>query len=239
MKKIIYISWTVLLVILLLVWVLLVQKRNQSPDLSNVFTANTVDSLLGEHESLLMLTIGYGECGMCDILLGSDMYLNTPFVKYHIDVTKNDNNKLLSQALYITGFPTTVVMDRELDLRGIISGMAKWREQMDSICHLNHPMYGISVENIPQDSLPEMLSFSLKALFSYWKHDMDKTEYYAQSSLAKGSYFFNNYLLYRVAIEKENFRKANEYRQSALRHSKHVNAVLYENLIQELTPQTP
>lgn len=79
-----------------------------------------------------------------------------------------------------------------------------------------------------------MLTYSFQALLNYWKEDYVGMKTKARTSLDKGSYFFNNYLMY-LYYKNENKRDSVLwYKKRALRQSGQVNSFIYCDLIEKL-----
>lgn len=247
MKKIWIILWSVTLVAIL---IFLVRqsfvKRVDSPlkysvhegSDSTVFSKPTLDSLLGYH-NYVILTIGSTECDMCKILKPRLIADSLHTSHYSIEVEKHKDNQLIAQALRVRGFPTSYVIDQNYNVLGVIRGLAHFEERLSDIINQHDAVYVDTIPNVDvQNTLP-MLSHAFKSLLAY--HNSDKQEMYAQahSSLSRGSYFFNNYLLYSYHSNLNNQDSAGYYRNKALTYAQDVDVKIYESLIEEFDPRNP
>lgn len=214
------------------------ENFNISRKTGEEFNLQMLDSLLKIDGEIMMLTIGTNGCDMCDILQQDDYYRMLNVGKLFIYMEDHPKNKLLAQILHPRAVPATYVIDKEYNLKGSIMGLANFQALLDSILHLKEEVFYIKpgdFEGVSNNSVPAMLSYSLKSLLAYWNHDTKSMKHNAQQSLKRGSYFFNNYLLYIAHKEENSIDSMRFYKKSALKYSTHgANPYLYEDLIVEL-----
>ena len=186
-----------------------------------------------------LLTIGYGDCDLCKALIEGDYYKGLPYSKSYIDMTLSDTNRFLSQALYTKSFPTTYIIGPNLEILGNVEGTYSFNYKSEDILFKHKPYSDIEIHGVEQDSVLPMMGLSLRALASLWNNQAEEMKTYAELSLKKGSYFFNNYLLYSFYRDKNRQDSASIYRRTALRYNQHVNVYIYENLIDSLQNNQP
>lgn len=233
MKKKIYSIWFILLILIFIglgakLW------ENHKINKCENFTLQLIDSLLMNQNNISIITLGYGDCEICDELLNKDFYKDLNEPKCYLDITKSSNNRLLSQALYAKGFPTTYVINNQYEILGAIRGVYAFRTLLDSVLYLQQSICDVSIHNIDKDMTLAMLSDSFQALLNYWKGDFAGMKTKTLRSFEKGSYFFNNYLMYLVYKEENKTDSVVLYKERAFREGKHVNSFIYSDLIEEL-----
>ena len=244
MKKRLYIIWSCILVAGFVIWGIAYLQSNRAKQPENkVFFLpvpnylNAVDLLSDLQqisEDTVLLTIGYGDCHLCQELVESEYYGGLDYPKKYMDITLNDTNRIVGQALYAKSFPTTYIIAPNLEVLGNIEGTYSFPYKSEGILSYHHPCSDIEIHGVGQDSVLSLMSCSLRALASLWDNRLEDMRTYALHSLEKGSYFFNNYLLYhyyRIHFQRDS---AFFYRRKALRHNHHVNTYIYENLIDSL-----
>lgn len=153
-----------------------------------------------------------------------------------MDIQNDSIGKLFGQALWNTNFPTVYAITRNYDILGIMQGN-QFYEQADSILHFNKKFENIHMEeyyNIEKDSILPLLSFSLKATRCYVLKDFQRAKVFARQSIEKGSFFFNNYLLYKIYLQENNLDSARHYKEILLNQNCDVNHYVYPDLIEEL-----
>lgn len=233
MRRIFYIIWFVLLVLIFLALGVKCWRNQKLNEYVNI-TVQAIDSLFVNQNGIGLVTLGYGDCQICDELLDRDFYKDLNEPKCYLDITRSLNNRFLSQALYAKGFPTTYVINDQYEILGAIRGVNDFQNQLDSILCFQQPVCDIVIHNIVKDSTLIMLTDSFQALLCYWKRDFTGMKVKTIESLEKGSYFFNNYLMYLVYKEENKTDSVALYRAKALRHGAHVNSFIYSDLIDEL-----
>jgi hypothetical protein len=196
---------------------------------------DSVDSLF-TIEKTALLTIGRSDCDVCDYLIGSDYYKALMFGKKYFDILASDENKLLSQALYTYSFPSVYVINSEYEILGVVCGAKNFGKVVDAVCQNNEKIYDeyFNIKNIDKNLLPKMIAYSLRSLRNYVDGDIEQMKKNAEASLSKGSYFFNNYLLYLAYKKEKNTDSMRKYKKNALKHADGINAYIYDNLIEEL-----
>lgn len=185
-------------------------------------------------DELILLTIYRSDCSACDLLLEHPAFENFDAKKVNIDLLENDNNKLLSQVFWIQAFPSTYFITKDYDIIGITEGPTEFVKYADSICNSKIKFENIGMREIEKDSVLPLLSYSLKALRYCQEENIAAAKNNALLSLRRGSYFFNNYLLYKIYQAENKTDSVNFYKRRALRHSHHVNDYIYDDLIIEL-----
>jgi hypothetical protein len=127
-------------------------------------------------------------------------------------VTKHAHNQLLSQALCTKYFPTTYILDNRMNLMGIVLGNRDREKKILKTCFTRTNHARIKIEDVGEEHVMQLLSYSLHALFCGIKKEVDSLEKYARKSLEKGDYFFNNYLMFRVFTKKQDQDSIRKYR---------------------------
>jgi len=192
-----------------------------------------INNLRYNHD-YIFLSIGRKDCDICQKIITSDYYQKLPLGKVYIDILENNFNRLLSQAMYTYGFPTNYIINSELELLGFNIGAKDINSNIDSIYMFGIRKFNDSILDIDNTHLLDMLTFSLKSLMCYWEKDIIMAEKYALESLSKGSYFFNNYMLYLISKKNNDKLSMIVYKKNALFHTNGVNKYIYEDLINEL-----
>jgi len=206
-------------------------QKSDNKNLQNDISVVEIDT------SLVLLTIKMQDCDACNLFFDLPYFKNYNLKKINIDIMENYNNRILSQALWTKAFPTTYFINSEYEILGITEGPIEFESHADSICNFNTGFENIEMDNIKKDSVLFVLSHSLKALRNYSDNNMLDAKKNVLLSISKGSYFFNNYLLYRI-YEIENQKDSMAYyKRNALKHSHHVNHYIYDTLIEELNDQ--
>lgn len=195
-----------------------------------------LDSIHDNSSKFTLLTMIYGDCGTCNQVLDDTIYKQLPIKKVVFNVTEDVRAKLLSQILYAYGFPINYLFSGNTDLHSTFVGVPELFNNIDSVLTSGRHFYNDSINGVSRDSTQEMISYSLKAINSLKAHDLSGLKNNAQISLRKGSYFFNNYLLYLAyKIEDENLDSMRYYHTRALRHAAHgPDPHIYDNLIQHM-----
>lgn len=186
--------------------------------------------------SLVLLTLVYEGCNPCEQLLSSSVYQNCKLEKKIMNIQQDFKSRFIGQALWNTNFPTVYFITRNYDIKAITLGN-QFYAQVDSILHFNKQFEATYMERhhkIDKDSILPLLSCSLKAVHFYMKQDYKQAKQSILQSLTKGSYFFNNYLLYKIYNIEQQTDSANLYKIEALKHTHEMNQFIYANLIQEL-----
>ena len=233
MKNILYFIWFVLLMFSFIVLGIRFWKNHRVNKCEN-FGLHTIDSLFTAHNSVCILTLGYDDCQICNELLNRDFYKDLNEPKCYLDVTRSSTNNLLSQALYAKGFPTTYVINDQYEILGAIRGIRDFQMLLDSILYFQQPVCDVSIHGIDKEQTLALLTDSFQALLNYWRGNSAEMKSITLKSFEKGSYFFNNYLMYLVYKNENKTDSVLLYKNRALRESTHVNSFIYNDLIEEL-----
>ena len=201
---------------------------------SQVMNVALLDSLVKTDADFIMLTIGHRDCKVCQKLKFSKKMAKIRLVQEYFDITLHANNKLLGQALSVKGFPSTYVFDKNLQIRGGVSGMINRETRLRSACESSNVVFDLSVEEVDKSKLSGMLSNTFRSLLNYWEGDIEEAKTYALNSLSYGSYFFNNYLLFLIYEMENDNEKMLFYREQALQYTSSTNKIIYEDLIRQL-----
>lgn len=183
---------------------------------------------------LVLLTVHRSDCSACGLLFEDSVYINYKLRKINVDMVENNDSKLLAQVLWNSAFPSAYFINSDYEIIGITQGPIEFEEHADSICKFKTRFHDLHMIRAEKDSVLSMLSYSLKALREYSKQNIAQAKKDARLSLRKGSYFFNNYLLYKIYEGENKTDSMNYYRRGALEHNRHINIHLYDNLIEEL-----
>lgn len=186
--------------------------------------------------NVVLVTFLYPECNPCQQLLKNPAYQKCKLKKIELDIQHDSISKLFGQALWNTNFPTVYVITKNYDILGIMQGN-QFYEQADSILSFNKQFEDIHMEefyNIHKDSILSLLSLSLKATRHYVLKDYQRAKELARQSLNKGSFFFNNYLLYKIYQQENNHDSTQHYKTILLNNNNEINHYIYPDLIQEL-----
>ncbi|MDY5534522.1 MAG: hypothetical protein SPF83_12785 [Butyricimonas virosa] len=199
-----------------------------------VMNVALLDSLVKTDADFIMLTIGHRDCKVCQKLKFSKKMAKIRLVQEYFDITSHTNNKLLGQALSVKGCPSTYVFDKNLQIRGVVSGMINRETRLRSACESSNVVFDLSVEEVDKSKLSGMLSNTFRSLLNYWEGDIEEAKTYALNSLSYGSYFFNNYLLFLIYKMENDNEKMLFYREQALQYTSSTNKIIYEDLIRQL-----
>lgn len=246
MKKILIIVWTLFLIVFFFFFLkLLVVGKDKSKTITEskktissntgFFSIKTLDSLMTENDYVL-LTIAFGDCNVCELFRSSTIPDNYPLSRYYIDATHHKNNRLIFQSLYFTGFPLSYIIDQNYNIMGCIRGLAHLNERLDSIVYGQYPLQPQIITGVPKNRTYFVLSNSFKSLLSYFRKNDEDMKKYAEASLSEGSFFFNNYLMYKY-YEKTNLTDSlNYYKSRILNNITDRDAIIYEDLLTEIAP---
>ena len=244
MKKVLIITWTVIMLVIILFFIKHLHEKNitSTMDLSqyidkstDVFSKHTLDSLILTNEYIL-LTIGYGDCSLCDILRLDNTPDKFPVGRYYIDATYDNNNMLVMQSLYFSGFPVSYVINQDYNIIGAMTGLVDLEERLDSIINGQHRLLPKIIHDIPKAKTHSLLSNSFKGLLAYLENDRENMRKYAKASLNEGSFFFNNYLIYEYFKELHCIDSTNYYKEQMLNDISGRDAYFYETLLIEIDP---
>lgn len=240
MKKSWMIAWTLGLVVLILffIWRYWSKKgihENEIDARKNmvVFSQNTLDSLLAHHDYVL-LTIGFGECQMCDVFRKMKTPKRFPLGRYYIDALDDEKNMLVFQSLYFSGFPLSYVMGRDYQIIGFVKGCVDFWKRLDALLANGSDVLCDSLPGVDKGRTLEVLSDSFRGMLHFWGNDYDKMQMFAVRSLKKGSYLFNNYLMYKYHEQTRQADSLAYYREKVLACVDSRAEFFYESLIQEL-----
>ncbi|WP_294080032.1 hypothetical protein [Proteiniphilum sp. UBA5384] len=194
-----------------------------------------LDSIKNNTDNITLLTLIYDECDMCSLLLESEKYKNLPIEKIELDIAKNSAAKIISQALYTTGFPTSYLFNGRDQLHSILPGGKSFRTQIDSVLNDNQPIAEVKVPTVDINSTTKMFSFSLNSIYAIKERDFAKAKENLRQSLKEGSYFFNNYMLSLIYLTEERVDSTEYFQKRASWHANHGSSpYIYENLINNL-----
>ena len=185
---------------------------------------------------VIVLSLHQQNCDACDYTLQDSNFLKNNLPKINLDIMENRDNKLISQALWNYALPTNYFINANYEIIGITLGIKEFVKYADSICKFNIRYHNNEMVRykVEKDSILPLLSYSLKALHSYSCGKMTEAKTQALASLQRGSYFFSNYLLYKI-YKGENQKDSIEfYKKAALRHNEPVDNYIYNDLIDEL-----
>ena len=203
---------------------------------NNIYSADTIDSLLNRN-SPVMLVVGAIGCSTCDMILLSDVPKKLNIQRYFIEKKSHPANDLLVQALYASGAPTSFVIDRDYNIIGAFYGVNELREKLEGIIARQAPVIHTVIPGVLERNMLQMLSCSLQSLNAWLSQDCERMYIKALESLDYGSYFFNNYLLYIYHTEFDSANHACYYKSQALHHIENVgDAIVYETSLKELDP---
>ena len=201
---------------------------------SSSLTEEFLQTLQKSSTDYIIFTIGHSDCSICKDISNELVNRKLNALCYYFDVTKHPNNQLLSQALCTKYFPTTYILDNRMNLVGIVLGNRDREKKILETCSTKTNHASIKIEEVENNHLIQLLSYSLHALFYEVKKEEDNLEKYARKSLEKGDYFFNNYLMFRVFTKKQDQDSIQKYREKTLQYAKYGNRILYKDLIDSL-----
>lgn len=195
----------------------------------------TIDSISVINKNLTLMVVGYEGCAPCKILKTSDYYKNLPLGKTYLDILNSSDEKLFAQLFFITGYPTSIVMDSEWNLKSIVLGYRNYEARMDSVLNAGVKLYDIRLKDITKERAIEMFGYALKALRCYWGGDFVQMERFAQKSRESGEYLFNNYLLYIAATKRGDAADAALYKNEiATKFSDKMHRSIYAEMFAEM-----
>jgi hypothetical protein len=201
---------------------------------SSNLTEEFLHSLKQSSTDYIIFTIGHCDCSICKDISNDLVNRKLNALCYYFDVTKHAHNQLLSQALCTKYFPTTYILDNRMNLMGIVLGNRDREKKILKTCFTRTNHARIKIEDVGEEQVMQLLSYSLHALFCGIKKEVDSLEKYARKSLEKGDYFFNNYLMFRVFTKKQDQDSIRKYREKTLQYAKYGNRILYKDLIDSL-----
>lgn len=194
-----------------------------------------LDSIRYDTDSLYLLTITYKGCDICNDLFENDKYKQLSTKKIRIDVKESPTSMLISQALYTSGFPTSYFITKKLDISTSFSGIKDFVNQIDSVVANNYRYYDFKIPMVDDDAIPEMVSYSLKALHALKERNYKEAKELLLASYNKDAYFFNSFMLANMYMAEERLDSAKHYKAASLRHAKYgATPHIYENLISKL-----
>ena len=194
-----------------------------------------IDSISVINKDLTLIVVGYEGCGPCKMLKTSDYYKNLNIGKTYLDILNSSEEKLFAQLFFITGYPTSVVMDSDWNLKSILLGYRDYEARMDSVLNLGMKLYDIRLKGIEKERGADMFGYALKAMRCYWRGDFVQMEKFALKSRENGDYLFNNYLLYVAAVKGGNSAMAAHYKNEiATRFSDKMHRSFYAEMFAEM-----
>lgn len=194
-----------------------------------------IDSISVINKDLTLIVVGYEGCAPCKMLKTSDYYKNLPVGKTYLDILNSSDEKLFSQLFFITGFPTSIVMDSDWNLKSIVLGYRDYEARMDSVLNQGVTLYDIRIKGIEKERAADMFRYALKAVRCYWRGDFVQMEGFALKSRENGDYLFNNYLLYIAAVKGGNTAMASHYKNEiATRFSDKMHRSIYAEMFAEM-----
>jgi hypothetical protein len=241
MRKTLTIGWTLAMLVLIFFFLkhfftsdiprLTVPEIEESTE---IFSKQTLDSLLS-HQEYVLLTIGYGDCGMCDVFRLDKTPDKFPVGRYYIDANYDPQNKLVMQSLGLTGFPLSYVIDRDYNVIGIIAGLSRLEKRLDSVIYGRHKLMP-AIPDMSKGKTHSSLSKSFKALLACLERDHEKMKAYAEASLREERSLFSEYLLFKYFEGVGLSDSVEHYRNRIVSGISHLDAIVYENLLTEIAP---
>lgn len=195
----------------------------------------TIDSISVINNELTLIVVGYEGCAPCKTLKNSDYYKNLTIGKTYLDILNSSDEKLFAQLFFITGYPTSIVMDSEWNLKSIVLGYRNYEARIDSVLNAGVQLYDIRLKDITKERAIEMFGYALKALRCYWSGDYVQMERLALKSRENGEYLFNNYLLYIAATKRGDAADAALYKNEiATKFSDKMHRSIYAEMFTEM-----
>jgi hypothetical protein len=194
-----------------------------------------MDSLIKTNK-FVMITIGTAGCDLCSDINKIVIHDSSKVTKVFLNIEHHKNNLLLAQSLFNKGYPTSYIIDKNYNLIGIIDGLERFNEQLDSIIrYKQNPINFHSIDGDVEDkNIIPTLNFTFKASINYFENDFENLNKNVRISFKYGSFFFNNYLLYEYFTHKNNADSAKYYKYKALKYNRHINTHIYKDLIDKL-----
>jgi hypothetical protein len=194
-----------------------------------------IDSISVVNKNLTLIVVGYEGCAPCKILKTSDYFKNLTVGKTYLDILNSSDEKLFAQLFFITGYPTSIVMDSDWNLKSIVLGYRDYEARMDSVLNAGVKLYDIRLKDITKERAIEMFGYALKALRCYWSGDFVQMERFALKSRESGEYLFNNYLLYIAATKRGDAAYAALYKNEiATKFSDKMHRSIYSEMFTEM-----
>lgn len=194
-----------------------------------------IDSISVVNKNLTLIVVGYEGCAPCKVLKTSDYFKNLTVGKTYLDILNSSDEKLFAQLFFITGYPTSIVMDSDWNLKSIVLGYRDYEARMDSVLNAGVKLYDIRLKDITKERAIEMFGYALKALRCYWRGDFVQMERFALKSRASGEYLFNNYLLYIAATKRGDAADAALYKNEiATKFSDKMHRSIYAEMFTEM-----
>ncbi len=234
MKIFLHVLWSLAILLFVLYWLNKSWQNKEDSVTDTDFNVNTLDSLFRISDDEVIITIGSRDCDICDNLMKESTYVSLPYKKVFCVVEVNENNKLISQALFNTGFPISYIIDKEYNIKSIIQGRYKFSERVSSFYISHDSVYNIEMESVDQNSIPKMLSWAFRGVIFYWQKDFSEMKNCAYKSLQCGEYFFNNYLLYLYFERHGEIDSLRRYKEKLLKFNSPVNKFVYGDLIYKI-----
>lgn len=201
-----------------------------------VFSRTDLDSLLIKKEYVL-LTVGVAGCSACDLVLLSPVPAMFDAPLYFVDKNFDPKNMLVSQALYSSGSPESYVIDRSLNIEGVVYGNVDFKEVLDEIINRKLRTRSVDIIDMTPDSSLQMITYGFKGLLALFEGNMENVYTYAHKSKLFGNYFFNNYLLYKYYENAGHSDSTKYYRDFTLENIKYGGDIFkYESLVREIDP---
>jgi hypothetical protein len=195
----------------------------------------TIDSISVINKELTLIVVGYEGCAPCKTLKNSDYYKNLTIGKTYLDILNSSDEKLFAQLFLITGYPTSIVMDSEWNLKSIVLGYRNYEARIDSVLNAGVQLYDIRLKDITKERAIEMFGYALKALRCYWSGDYVQMQRLALKSRESGEYLFNNYLLYIAATKRGDAADAALYKNEiATKFSDKMHRSIYAEMFTEM-----
>ena len=239
MRKTLYFFWSLFLLIFFILIGIRFYNSYKEIDGINCNTVQLMDSLSKNTTDIILLTIVHEGCSTCESLLNRNDYKQLHFRKFYINKFADKDSKLITQALFTKGFPTTYILGPNLEILGNIEGLRYFSHKMEDCLRNEKRISDIKIPNIKEDSVLQLKTLSFKALSHFLLNDIEQVKQYALQSLDRGSYFFNNYLMFECYRSENNIDSAFLYRTKALEHIHKVDEYIYDNLIDTLKTFVP
>lgn len=190
---------------------------------------------LSFNEEYSILIVGYDGCAPCDSIKKEfQLPINVSASAFYLDIVHSGKHLLIAQALRTMGFPTIYIINQNYVIIGIIPGLKDWDAKLNSVVNGGTKIIEYDMEGNNTDQLSLMLGFSLRSLLASFDNNEVSRRQYVRLSLEHGSYFFNNWLLYRFYLDENNVDSAQYYKNLTLNFASGVDLFVYEDIIEDM-----
>ena len=232
-------------VILVFILVILISRNNHSHSDSTshlhskyfgVISHAVIDSLSKEREYYALVITKAG-CSSCDILYNNINWEQYDLSYYFINIDYHLNNRLIAQSLRNISFPTTYIINKNHDILGIISAIPDFEQRLNDILSNKIVPRVSALEEHGVKNAFDMIQLSYKGVWALLDNNMSAVYDNSHFSLKRGSYFFNNYLLYEYHTAKHSLDSAQFYKKTALFNIyDFADIALYNDIIRNWDP---